>query len=71
MLLGFDIMIEEKKVMEKVNGNDFARNVAIFDDDDRLSFHTYNKKNKFLVSSEILTDGINDNTGSAEKKISI
>ena len=71
MLLGFDIMIEEKKVMEKVNGNDFARNVAIFDVDDRLSFHTYNKKNKVLVSSEILTDGINDNTGSAEKKISI
>ena len=71
MLLGFDIMIEEKKVMEKVNGNDFARNVAIFDVDDSLSFHTYNKKNKFLVSSEILTDGINDNTGSAEKKISI
>ena len=57
--------------MEKVNGNDFARNVAIFDVDDHLSFHTYNKKNKFLVSSEILTDGINDNTGSAEKKISI
>ena len=57
--------------MEKVNGNDFARNVAIFDVDDRLSFHTYNKKNKFLVSSEILTDGINDNTGSAEKKICI
>ena len=71
MLLGFDIMIEEKKVMEKVNGNDFARNVAIFDVDDRLSFHTYNKKNKFLVSSEILTDGINDNIGTAEKKISI
>ena len=57
--------------MEKVNGNDFARNVAIFDVDDSLSFHTYNKKNKFLVSSEILTDGINDNTGTAEKKISI
>ena len=57
--------------MEKVNGNDFARNVAIFDVDDHLSFHTYNKKNKFLVSSEILTDGINDNTGTAEKKISI
>ena len=71
MLLGFDIMIEEKKVMEKMNSNDFAGNVEIFDVDDRLSFHTYNKKNKFLVSSEILTDGINDNTGTAEKKISI
>ena len=52
-------------------GNDFARNVIIFGVDNNSSSHTDNRKNNFLVLGEGPSQGINDSTGSAEKKISI
>ena len=54
--------------MEWSFDNDFARNVVIFDVDDSSSSHTDNRKNNFLVIGEGPTQGINDSTGTAEKK---
>ena len=51
-------------------GNDFATNVVIFGVDNSSSSHTDNRKNIFLVLGEGSTQGINDGTGVAEKKIS-
>ena len=48
---------------------DFAGNVVIFGFDNTSSSHTDNGKNNFLLLGEGATDGINDSTGSAEKKI--
>ena len=44
-----------------------ASNVVIFGVDNSSSSHTDNRKSNFLV----LAEGLNDSTGSAEKKISI
>ena len=52
-------------------GNDFARNVGTFCVCNTSSSHTDNWKNNFLVLGEGPTQGINDSTGVAEKKISI
>ena len=52
-------------------GNDFARNVVIFGVANNSSSHIDNKKKNFLVLGEGPTQGINDSTGSAEKKFSI
>ena len=46
--------------------NDFFRNVVIFGADNTSSSHTKNKKNK--LSGEEPIDGINDKTGTGEKK---
>ena len=54
--------------MEWSFDKDFARNVVIFDVDDSSSSHTDNRKNNFLVIGEGPTQGINDSTGTAEKK---
>ena len=43
----------------------------VFGIDNTSSSHTDNRKNNFLVLGEGLTSGINDSTGSAEKKFSI
>ena len=50
-------------------GNGFARNIIIFGVDNSSSYHTDNGKNNFLVFGEGPTQGINDSTGAAEKKI--
>ena len=52
-------------------GNDFARNVVIFGDDNSWSSHPDNIKNKFFVLVEGPTDDINGSVGAAEKKFSI
>lgn len=49
-------------------GNDFARNVEIFDVDNKSSSHADNRKNNFLVLAEGPTYDINGNFGAAEKK---
>ena len=49
-------------------GNDFARNVVIFDVDNKSSSHADNRKNNFLVLAEGPTYDINGNFGAAEKK---
>ena len=46
--------------------NDFFRNVVIFGADNTSSSHTKNKKDK--LSGEEPIDGINDKTGTGEKK---
>ena len=50
-------------------GNDFARNVIIFDIDNSSSSHTDNRKNNFLVLGAGPIRDINDSTGSTEKKL--
>ena len=50
-------------------GNDFATNVVIFGVENSLSSHTDNQKNNFLVFGAGLTQGINDSTGAAGKKL--
>ena len=50
-------------------GNDFARNVVVFGVDNSSSSHTDNRKHNFLVLGEGPTQGIDDSTGSAGKKI--
>ena len=50
-------------------GNDFARNAVIFGVDDSQRSHTDNRKNNFLVLGEGPTDGINDGTDVAGKKV--
>ena len=50
---------------------EYARNVVIFVVDHSSSSHTDNRQNDFLVSVEGPTSGINDSTGTAEKKSSI
>ena len=50
-------------------GNGFARNVVIFGVDNSSSYQTDNGKNNFLVLGEGPTQGINDSTGAAEKKL--
>ena len=52
-------------------GNNFARNVIVFGVDNSLSSHTSNQKNNFLVLGAGPTQGINDSTGSVEKKFNI
>ena len=49
--------------------NDFARNVVTFGVDNDLSSHTNNQKNNFLVLREVPTNGINNDTGAAEKVV--
>ena len=51
--------------------NDYARNIVIFGVDNSSSSHTDNWKNNFLALREGPTQGINDSTGAAGKKISI
>ena len=48
---------------------DFARNAVIFGVDNSSSSHPDNWKNNFLVLCEGPTDGINDSTSAAEKKV--
>ena len=48
-------------------GNDFARNVVIFDVDNTSSSHTNNQKNNVLVLGEGPTKAINDSICAAEK----
>ena len=48
-------------------GNDFARNVVIFDVDNTLSSHANNQKNNVLVLGEGPTKAINDSICAAEK----
>ena len=50
-------------------GNEFARNNVNFGVDNKSLSHTNNRKNNFLVLGEVPTDGINDSTGAAEKKL--
>ena len=50
-------------------GNDFARNVEIFDADNSPSSHTGNRNNNYLVLGEGPADDINENVGTAQKKI--
>ena len=57
--------------MEKMNGNDHARNAIIFDVDNSSSSHSDNRKNNFLILGEGPTYGINGTFGSPEKKSSI
>ena len=47
--------------------NASARNVLIFGVGNSSSSHTDNRKNNFLVLGEDPTQGINGNTGAAEK----
>ena len=47
-------------------GDDFARNVVIFDVDDSSLSHTDNCRNNFLVLVEGPTDDIIDSVGTAE-----
>ena len=49
--------------------NEFAWNVEIFVVDNSSSSHTDNRKNDFLVLGERTTDGINDSTIVARKKL--
>ena len=51
--------------------DDSARNIVIFGVDNSSSSHTDNWKNNFLALCEGPTQGINDSTGAAGKKISI
>ena len=48
-------------------GEDFARNVVIFDADNNSSSQRDNRKNIFLVLSEGSTDDINGNVGTIEQ----
>ena len=48
-------------------GNDFARNVVIFDVDNTSSSHTNNQKDNVLVLGEGPTKAINDRICAAEK----
>ena len=50
-------------------GNKIARNVVIFCVDNSLSIHSDDRKNSFLVLLEGLTDDINDNIYTADKKV--
>ena len=50
-------------------GNDFARNVVIFDVDNSSSSHFYNRKNKFLILGEGRTYGINGSFGPLKKSL--
>ena len=50
-------------------GNDFAKNVIIFDADNSSSSHANNCKNNLFMLSEGLTHGINESFGSPEKKL--
>ena len=52
-------------------GNDFARNVKIFDVHDGSSSHTDNSKNNFLILAESPTYGINESFGWPKKKFGI
>ena len=49
------------------SGNDFARNVTIFEVDNSSTSHTDNFKNDFLVLGEGDTFGINGNFGAPKK----
>ena len=49
--------------------HDFARNVANFGFYNSLSSHTDNRKNNFLVLDDGPSQGTNDSTGAAEKKV--
>ena len=53
--------------MEKTHGVLFL----IFCVDDSSSSHTAKWKNNFLVLGEGLTQGINDSTGTSEKKLAL
>ena len=60
--------------MEKVRGvcgNDYARNVVIFDVDNSPTPHANNRKSNFLVLGKGNTFRINGNFGALEKKFSI
>lgn len=48
--------------------NDFARNIAIFDADNSPSSHSGNRNN-YLVLGKAPADDINENVGTAQKKI--
>ena len=50
-------------------GNNFARNIIIFGVHNRSPPRTDNWKKHFLVLGEGSTDGINDSTNAAEKKV--
>ena len=52
-------------------GNGFASNVIIFGVDTRLSSHSDNLKNNFLVSSEGPNDDINDGISTVEQNFRI
>ena len=52
-------------------GNEFARNIVIFNIDCSLSFHADNLKNRFLVLGEVPTCGINGSFGALENKVNI
>ena len=51
--------------------NDAVRNIIIFGDDNSSSSHIDNPKNKFILSGEGPSEGINGGVSAAEKKISI
>ena len=53
--------------MEKTHGVLFL----IFCVDDSSSSHTAKRKNNFLVLGEGVTQGINDSTGTSEKKLAL
>ena len=50
-------------------GNDYAKNVVVFEVDNILSSHTDNLKNDFIILGDGLTFGINERFGASEKKI--
>ena len=50
-------------------GNEFARNVVFFGVDNSSLSHNNNRRHNFLLLHEGPTDGINDGTGTAEKKL--
>ena len=51
-------------------GNDFARNVIVFDVDNSSSFHTNNRKNNVLVLGEgPIYGSISGSIGATEKKL--
>ena len=51
--------------------NDFGRNVIIFGVDNSSLSYSDNRKNKFLITDEVLTYGINGSFRWSEKKINI
>ena len=48
-------------------GNEFFRDVVIFDVDNNSPFHNYNWRNNFLVLGKRSTEGIDNGTVAAEK----
>ena len=56
---------------ERSFGNEFARNVIIFEFDSSSSSHTGSIKNGFLIYGKEDTFGINGSFGAPEKKLDI